>query len=445
MKNILIVDDDESLCRSIQLIMKTKAYAVRYANTAAGGRAMLSAEMPDVLFLDLMLPDADGLEVLEALTAEYPGLPVVVVSGRQDMAATITAMRHGASDYLRKPFDCDDIELILEKLRREFQTLEPTTETATVDIAPPNEIIGTDPQMLDVLKQIGRFSRSRVNVLVHGESGTGKELVARAIHEASAPGKPFVAINCSAIVPTLLESELFGHEKGAFTGADRQKIGKLERAGDGTVFFDEIGDMDPDLQAKLLRVLQERRFERVGGNEELRFRARSVFATHRNLPERIRAGTFREDLYYRVAVGEIHLPPLRNRPDDILLLAHHFLQTSGRRLGRNVTDISDAALQKLASHRWPGNVRELENVITRAMALSESSQLLPEHIQFPGSADTPVEADEALPTTLAEAERLHIQRILTSNHWNITHSAQVLAISPTTLRKKINDYDLKKA
>jgi two-component system response regulator AtoC len=447
MKNILIVDDDEALCRSIQLIMKTKGYAVRYANTAAEGREMLSAEMPDLLFLDLMLPDADGLEVLEALATEYPGLPVVVVSGRQDMAATITAMRHGASDYLRKPFDSDDIELIIEKLRREFQTLEttPATEKTTGDIAPPNEIIGADPQMLDVLKQIGRFSRSRVNVLVHGESGTGKELVARAIHEASCPGKPFVAINCSAIVPTLLESELFGHEKGAFTGADRQKTGTLERAGDGTVFFDEIGDMDPDLQAKLLRVLQEQRFERVGGNEELRFRARAVFATHRNLPERVRDGTFREDLYYRVAVGEIHLPPLRNRPDDVQLLAQHFLQTSGRRLGRKVTTISEAAAQKLAHHPWRGNVRELENVITRAIALSESAQLLPEHIEFPGSAAASTEPDDALPTTLAEAERLHIRRILNSNHWNITHSAQVLDISPTTLRKKIKDYDLKKS
>jgi len=443
MKNILIVDDDESLCRSIQIIMQTKGYTVRYACSAIDGWTLLKEEFPDLIFLDLVLPDADGLDVLEELVQKYPGIPVVVVSGRQDMAATITAMRHGAYDYLRKPFDVDDIELTLEKMRREFHHQE---ETAAKPKAPPppaapREIIGTAPQMLEVLKQIGRFSRSRVNVLIHGESGTGKELVARAMHEASTPEKPFIAINCSALVPTLLESELFGHEKGAFTGADRQKTGKLELAADGTVFFDEIGDMDPDLQAKLLRVLQEQTFERVGGNQELRFRGRAIFATHRNLAERVREGTFREDLYYRVAVGELRLPPLRERTSDIPLLARHFLRTIGQCLGRQVDKISAAAMERLIAHPWPGNVREFENVITRAIALSESPVILPEHINFLGSTpESPPETDSG--QTLAQAEQAHIQRVLLAEDWNITHTAQVLEISPTTLRKKIKDYDL---
>jgi len=441
MKNILIVDDDEALCRSIQIILETRGYRVRFACSASKGWNLLEEEVPDLLFLDLVLPDADGLELLEELARKYPGLPVVVVSGRQDMAATITAMHHGAFDYLRKPFDVDDVELILEKMRREFRSeqAKPQSPPPTV---PPREIVGTAPQMLEVLKQIGRFARSRVNVLIYGESGTGKELVARAMHEAATPGKPFVAINCSALVPTLLESELFGHEKGAFTGADRQKTGKLELAADGTVFFDEIGDMDPDLQAKLLRVLQEQTFERVGGNQELRFRGRAVFATHRNLAERVREGAFREDLYYRVAVGEIRLPPLRERPSDIPLLARHFLRVLGPRLGRQVTDISATALERLATHSWPGNVRELENTMTRAIALAESPIVQAEHINFLGSAPKAEEAETPASQTLAQAERGHIHRVLLSNHWNITHTARALDISPTTLRKKIGDYGL---
>ncbi len=443
MRNILIIDDDEALCRSIQIIMKTKGYTVRTACTAAEGWNQLNAEAPDLMLLDLVLPDTDGLEVLEKLVQKHPDIPIVIVSGRQDMAATITAMRHGAYDYLRKPFDVDDIELTIEKMRREFHHEEATTEKPAPPPAPapPREIVGTDPKILELLKQIGRFSRSRVNVLIHGESGSGKELVARAMHEAASPEKPFVAINCSALVPTLLESELFGHEKGAFTGADRQKMGKLELAADGTVFFDEIGDMDPDLQAKLLRVLQEQTFERVGGNQELRFRGRAIFATHRNLAERVREGTFREDLYYRVAVGELRLPPLRERPSDIPLLAHHFLRTLGQRLGRQVDEISAAAMARLLDHPWPGNVRELENVITRAIALTESPLILPEHINFLGSIlETPPAA--LLGKTLAQAEKIHIQCILLAEGWNITRSARTLDISPTTLRKKITDYSL---
>ena len=442
MKNILIMDDDQSLCRSLQLIMKTKGVTIRSTHTAEAGLAQLNKEPPNLLLLDLVLPDADGLELLQIIVEKYPDLPVVVISGRQDMDATITAMRHGAYDYLRKPFDVVDIELILEKLRRE-QHPKKKTKTPSTSSAPigPREMIGNDPKMLDVLKQIGRFSRTRINVLIHGENGTGKELVARAIHEATSPDKPFIAINCSALVSTLLESELFGHEKGAFTGADQQKIGKLELAAEGTVFFDEIGDMDADLQAKLLRVLQEQTFERVGGNQPLFFNARSIFATHQNLTEHIREKKFREDLFYRIAVGEINLPPLRERPDDIPLLAHHFIRSIGKKLNRNTNTISAEALKRLKAHAWPGNIRELENVITRAIALTDSNIILPEHINFLHTAAVENTSDTH-DQTLASAEKKHLQHILKIHNANITHAAKALHISPTTLRKKIKDYAL---
>ncbi|MEI6891990.1 MAG: sigma-54 dependent transcriptional regulator, partial [Pontiella sp.] len=441
MNRLLIIDDDHGLCRSIQLLLGAAGYTVKTAGTAAAGWPLIETWDPEIVFLDLVLPDADGLHLLKELSARFPSIPVVVISGRSDMTATISAMQRGAYDYIRKPFDSDDIQLTLEKVQREQKKAQ------DISVAPPrpattlpHEIIGSDPHVLDILKQIGRLSTSRVNVLITGESGTGKELVARALHEATAPGKPFVAIHCGAIVPTLLESELFGHEKGAFTGADRQKIGKLERAGEGTVFFDEIGDMEMDLQVKLLRLLQENVFERVGGVEPIRFKARPLFATHRNLGERVQTGTFREDLFYRVAVTEIHVPPLRERHGDLRLLAYHFLRTIGDRLKKAVYDITEDALIKLEQHRWPGNVRELENVLTRAVALAQSPTLLAENIEFPTEKYNLVPSQAGTTGSLAMAEKLHIEHMLKAQSWNLTHTARVLEISPTTLRKKIKDY-----
>lgn len=444
MKRLLIIDDDVGLCRSIQLLMGAEGYSVETASSEAEGWPLIDEWEPELIFLDLVLPDADGLSILKEISARFPATPVVVISGRQDMTATITAMQHGAYDYIRKPFDSDDIRLTIEKVQREQKKVGDVNavQHTLSDEAVPYEIIGSDPQILDILKRIGRLSSSRVNVLISGESGTGKELVARALHEATAPGKPFVAINCSAIVPTLLESELFGHEKGAFTGADRQKTGKLELAGDGTVFFDEIGDMDLDLQVKLLRVLQENAFERVGGNEHIRFKARPIFATHQNLGAMVNKGTFREDLFYRVAVTEIWIPPLRERNADVRELAYHFLRVIGKRLHKNVRDIADEALSKLEQHPWPGNVRELENVLTRAVAITQSTALLAEHIEFSSGSGSTEKYAEEMPTSLADAEKCHIEKALISNDWNITRTAQALEISPTTLRKKIKDFDL---
>ncbi|NQU39555.1 MAG: sigma-54-dependent Fis family transcriptional regulator [Lentisphaerae bacterium] len=441
---LLVIDDDAALCRSLQLQLETKGCTTAVAGTAEAGLLEVDAETPDLVLLDINLPDESGLSVLQKISERDQSVPVVMVTARQDMHTTITAMRSGAFDYIRKPFDIDDVLLVIEKLERRQAPdvrFPPATDAMSGD-AGPREIIGSDAKMLDVLKQIGLLSRSRVGVMIKGESGTGKELVARALHEATCSGAPFVAVNCSAVVPTLLESELFGHERGAFTGADRQKVGKLEHAGAGTLFFDEIGDMDLDLQAKLLRVLQEREFERVGGLQPIAFQARVVCATHRDLSQMVASGEFREDLLYRIAVSELMVPPLRERRGDIRLLVRHFLGKLGMQLHKRVESIDESAMLRLEQYDWPGNVRELENVLARATALARSSTLMLDDIGFAsGNGVGSTEADEPI-RPLAEAEMLHIEKALLSTGWNITQTAQLLQISPTTLRKKIADSNL---
>ncbi len=442
-ERILIVDDDAALSRSLQLQLGAKGIAADVAGTAAGGIVAVETEAPDLVLLDINLPDGDGLSVMKQIVKQCPDVPVVIVTARQDMAATIKAMQSGAFDYIRKPFDIDDVMLVIEKLGRRGPQSK-TGGTTAGDAAPPRELVGAAPKMLDVLKQVGLLSRSRVSVLIRGESGTGKELVARALHEASCPCEPFLAINCSAVVPTLMESELFGHEKGAFTGADRKKIGKLEFAGKGTVFFDEIGDMEIDLQAKLLRVLQEKEFERVGGTEALTFKARVVCATHRNLKVMVADRKFREDLLYRIAVSELELPPLRERPGDIRLLVQHFLAKLGTELHKRVDNVDGVAMRELNKYHWPGNVRELENVLARAVALSRSSTLVADDFALPNKSVAGGASVENAGVSLADAEKIHIEKVLSSTGWNITRTAQLLEISPTTLRKKISDYALQK-
>jgi len=442
MSRILVIDDDRALCRSFEIQLKLKGHEVRSTQTAATGLAAAVDDPPDLVFLDLGLPDRSGLDVLREMREKGLESRVVMITGQQDMKATIEAIRLGASDYIRKPFDIDDIVLVIEKAAksrpaRGGMAVESVTES-------PREIVGADRKIVDVIKQIGLLSQSDVTVLVEGESGTGKELVARALHEAGTAGRPFVAVNCSAIVSNLLESELFGHEKGAFTGADARKLGKLELAGDGMVFFDEIGDMPLDLQAKLLRTLQEREFERVGGTTSILLKARVIAATNRDLEAMVAAGTFREDLFYRIAVSRLRLPPLRERRGDIRLLARHLLDRIGRRIHSPVEKVDEAAMRRLEGYDWPGNVRELENVLTRAATLSRDRVLSAEAVE--GALGRPREpaggGDAVLP--LKDAERIHIEKALISCGWNITHTARALEISPTTLRKKIQDYGLRR-
>lgn len=441
MSSVLIVDDDEALCRSVEVQLRAEGYEVRSAGSSGEGLRLLEEWTPDLVLLDLRLPDGSGIDTLRRLQQDRPALPVVVVTGLQEMEVTIEAMRAGAFDYLRKPFEINDVFLLLEKVKR---LAHPDTSRVSVGAVSeiPFEIVGGDKRMVEVVKQIGLLSRSRVTVLIEGETGTGKELVARALHRASSPDQPFVGVNCSAVVTTLSESELFGHEKGSFTGADTRKIGKLESAGKGTVFFDEIGDMPSELQAKLLRALEERKFERVGGLESIPFEARVTAATNRSLEGLVNAGEFREDLYYRLAVSRIVLPPLRERRSDVPLLVRHLLERIGDHLHRRIDAIEEEAMAYLRSYEWPGNVRELENVLTRAVALSRGSVLSAEEVKSSLGAQPEGTSSPAEVRPLRQMEKEHIRRALDTTGWNITHTARLLEISPTTLRKKIRDYGL---
>ncbi len=445
MSSILIIDDDRDLCRSLEIQLKTEGHEVKYANTASAGLDLIAEWQPDLILLDLNLPDRSGIDVLKLLQEQYRDVPVAMITGQQDMKTTIEAMRSGAFDYLRKPFELDDVLLLIEKAER-FGTVR--TVTVPIERSPvlerPDEIVGTGRKIIEVIKQIGLLSRSRVTVLIEGESGTGKELVARALHEASFSGQSFVPINCSAVVPTLLESELFGHEKGAFTGAGDRKIGKMEFAGEGTLFFDEIGDMPLDLQAKVLRVLQEKEFERVGGLKSIPFLARVVAATNRNLETMLGEGTFRRDLYYRLTVARIEAPSLREHRSDIPLLVQYLLGRISRTLHRRVDAVEEAAMRRLTAYDWPGNVRELENVLTRAVALSRGPVLTGDDLEFSLRPEIETDPSAANVTTLRQAEKGHIEKALIVTDWNITRTAGILQISPTTLRKKITDYDLKR-
>lgn len=440
---ILIVDDDQALCRSLQLLLEREGHGIETAYTGADADKALADRAYDLAFLDLKLPDTSGLEVLARLRETQPKCLTVMITGTQDTKATIEAVRLGAFDYIRKPLDLEAVLVTAEKAAREAARAGRTDVTPIEEaVQPRHEIVGRHPKVIEVLKQIGRLSQSRIPVLIQGESGTGKELVARALHEASSPDQPFVAVNCSAVVPTLLESELFGHAKGAFTGADREKTGRLELAGEGTIFFDEIGDMSSDLQAKLLRALQEREFEPVGSVKSIPLRARVVAATHRDLQALVAQGRFREDLYYRLAVAVVHVPPLRERRDDIPLLVNTLLARLSLELHKELSGIEDKALHRLQAYDWPGNVRELENVLARAAALSREAVLREESVAL--SADLGgaphVATTEVRP--LRDAERDYIESALYANGWNVKRTARLLDISPTTLRKKIADYGL---
>ena len=443
MNKILIIDDDKSLCRSLQIQLTELGQEVQYANRGLEGLDLLAQFNPDLILLDLDLPDGSGLEFLPRLTGES-SVPVAMITGQQDMKATIEAMRLGAFDYIRKPFELDDIRLLLEKVNQTNLSWKKDGPDLRAELASPepHEIVGSDPKVMDLIKQIGLLSRSRVTVLIRGESGTGKELVARALHNAATSREPFVPINCSAVVPTLLESELFGHERGAFTGADARKAGKMEIAGEGTLFLDEIGDLSQELQAKLLRVLQEKEFERVGGVESIPFRARVIAATNRDLGRLVEQKKFREDLLFRLAVSSLEVPPLRTRRMDIRPLVQHLLGRITIELHRDVEGIDEQALRKLEAYDWPGNVRELENVLTRTVAISQRAVLTADDFRValnPHTAEA--KPEEIVP--LKTAEKRYIEKALTTNSWNITRTAKVLQISPTTLRKKINDYKIR--
>jgi two-component system response regulator AtoC len=467
METLLIVDDDLSLLESLKMHFEdierdgNPEFAVHTATSAASGLKLAAEVNPSLVILDMMLPDRTGLDILEEVRSLCGDAPILIITAFHDMETTIRAMKAGAFDYIHKPFsDPTALDLVVRRalkvrqLSRRAANFSPEGQAVRL-----GDIVGETPKMQTLVKEIGKVAASRASVLINGESGSGKELIARVIHNYSNDEpRPFVGINCSAIVDTLLESELFGHEKGAFTGAVAVKPGKFELAEDGTIFLDEIGDMSLMLQAKLLRVLQEREFERVGGLKRIKLRARVIAATHRTLNDEVQAGRFREDLYQRLKVITLEVPPLRERPGDIPALVKHLLERINEKVHKRVTRVPPEVLEHLTRLPWRGNVRELENVLTRAVVLSPGEVLLAENLPALEQTVVPAKASGAsdsagsggafwegiaskgpLPT-LEEAERMLILRALELTQGHKGKACEMLGISRPTLERKLQKY-----
>jgi DNA-binding NtrC family response regulator len=443
----LIVDDDRSIRRTLEKFLGGEGYDVATAQDAPGAIAA-AGDNVDLMLLDLGLPGGSGFDVISAL-ADRPERPtIVVVTARDDMQSTVKAIQLGAYEYLVKPVDIDRLRTVVKTALDSRDARSELVELAAHG-ADVGNILGKSQVIRDVWKQIGAVSTTRAPVLIAGESGTGKELVAKAIHAASPDReRPFIAVNCTALAQGVLESELFGHTKGAFTGAIADRPGRFELAGKGTLFLDEIAEISMDLQAKLLRVLQERTFERVGDARPIALEARVIAATHRDLAQMVAKGTFREDLYYRLRVVEIQLPPLRDRASDIPILVEGLLAKITRELGKDIRFVTPTALARLTAYAWPGNVRELENTLTRAVVLAKTD-VLDETLLPLGTTPTTTApdgapaTDDAMPT-LREIERRHIVRVLAHTEWNKRRACAILDISRPTLDRKIEEYGLHK-
>ena len=445
MDRILIVDDDRSIRELLSMHLEERGFGVVSAATGAEGFKLASESAPAAIVLDMRLPDGSGIDLIPELKKRSAEAPVLMITAHHDMATTILAMKAGAFDYIHKPIDIQAFDAALDRAL-EVRRLSKGTAYLSVEENRRfniDDIVGASPAMQKLFKDVGRVASSKATVLIQGESGTGKELIARVIHSYSAPQKPFIAIDCSAIVDTLLESELFGHEKGAFTGAAQAKPGKFELAEDGSIFLDEIGELSHNLQAKLLRALQEREVERVGGVRRIPIRARILAATNRDLADEVKSGRFREDLYQRLKVVTLRLPSLRERPDDIPLLVEHLLVKINQRLQKTLRRVPREVLEKLQRRSWPGNVRELENVLTRAAVLSQGDLLLEEHLIEPSTpaARTSNDVPQRVPT-LDEVEREHISRVWTMTRGHKGKTCQVLGISRPTLERKLRKYRL---
>jgi two-component system response regulator AtoC len=442
MRSILIIEDDPLVRKTLASQLAKKGFDITAAATGEDGVRAFGESSPDLVLLDVRLPDIDGLEVLRRIKERNRRAVILVMTAFDDMKTTVEAIKLGAFEYLVKPLNATELDLTIDKAfqvraleERVNYLVEEKKKEYTID-----NIIGHSPGMRGVFKLIGSVANTRANILIQGESGTGKELVAKAIHYNSPyRDEPFIVINCSAIQDTLLESELFGHVKGAFTDAVSETKGKFEIAGKGTLFLDEVGDVSPNLQSKLLRVIESRDFMKVGGEKVLKTEARIIAATNQNLKSLIDKGKFREDLFYRLKVVEITLPALRERREDIPELIGYLLEKINRELRRNVRKVPPEVMKILVDLPWRGNVRELENALTRAVILAKGDVVLKENL--------PVEPDERRTFSdelvpLEEVEKKYIQHVLSSVHGSKTRASQILQISRPTLDKKIKEYGL---
>ncbi|HXY41830.1 MAG TPA: sigma-54 dependent transcriptional regulator, partial [Vicinamibacteria bacterium] len=447
--HILVVDDEETMTESLAAWLREDGYSVETASSGREAIEKARAREYAIYFVDLKMPGGlDGIETMAEIRRLQPEAAVIVITAYATVDTAITAMKEGAQEYVVKPCHPQEISLLVERIIR-VKNLQRENAILRRKLRRQyrfHDLVSKNPRMAELFDLVREVAKQRSTVLLQGESGTGKELVARAIHYSGERGsQPFVAVSCAALAETLLESELFGHERGAFTGALAQKKGKFELADGGTLFLDEIGDISPKLQADLVRVLQERRFFRVGGTSEIEVDVRVIAATHRDLSAEVRAGRFREDLFYRLNVISVHIPPLRERREDVPLLAQEFLDRLSHELGREVSGLSDEALRVLMDHDWPGNVRELENAVERALVTCKEGVLTSEDFAFLSSkARSAPAAALGLPPglTLQEIERQYITATLQRLQGNVKAAADALGIDRSTLYEKIRRYDI---
>jgi two-component system nitrogen regulation response regulator NtrX len=451
---ILVIDDEAAIRDSLRMTLEYEGYEFLGAATGQEGLALAEREAPDLVLLDVKMPGMDGLDVLERLRNMNETTPVVMISGHGTTSTAVEATKRGAFDFIDKPFESDKLLLTLKnaidqrRLRDENRTLKKAVEIR-------HQMIGDGPALRRVMAAVGRAAPTNATVLIHGESGVGKELVARAIHRSSLRSRErFVQVNCAAIPEELIESELFGHEKGSFTGATEKQVGKFEQADRGTIFLDEVGDMSAKTQAKVLRVLQEGDVERLGSSRTIKVDVRVIAATNKNLEEEIEKRHFREDLYFRLAVIPIHVPPLRERPEDIPLLVRHYMEFFGRENNVRQKRITQAAVDALARGRWKGNIRELCNTVERLIIMTSGDTIdmadLPDSVRSPAASAGGVppkpgsDVDQARAGTLRgfkeNAERAFLVDKLRENGWNISKTAEVIGTPRSNLYKKLEQY-----
>jgi DNA-binding NtrC family response regulator len=452
--SILIVDDDDVMQETLSDVLIKRGYEIFSVGSGNGALSVIKKNIIDLILLDMKLPDVDGLEVLKKIKEFDTEILVIIMTAYSDVQTAVLAMKSGAYHYINKPFELEELKLLIEKgletksLINEVRRLHRQQKEEDQN----SHIYGISPQIQYVKELIGMISKThKTSVLIQGESGTGKELAANAIHyNSKRSGRPLMKINCSAIPDSLLESELFGHEKGAFTDAKNTKKGLFELADGGTIFLDEIGDMKPFLQSKILRVLENQTFIRVGGEREIKVDVRIIAATNKDLETLVREGFFRKDLYYRLKVMVVEMPPLRDRVEDILLLSNLFIEENNKEHGKNIKGFSEEAKKLMMQYHWPGNARELKNIIERAMILTDQEFLTPKQLPFElkqternGRGKTVPELFENTDEmSLEHTEKMHISNVLKKFEWNKSKVSKVLGISRATLRAKIKKYNL---
>jgi DNA-binding NtrC family response regulator len=453
---ILLIDDDEAIVDATCQTLKRESFKVSAARTGDEGLELFANERFHAVLLDLRMPGLDGMSVLERMKSEYPEIPIIIITGYATVDSAVEAMKKGAFDFLSKPFTPQDLRLAVSKALKNreivLENIYLRKELAfKTDL---DMVVGSGTRMQEIMSLVARVAPSDSTVLVTGESGTGKELLSREIHRQSQrSAAPFVIVDCVSIVETLFESELFGHTKGSFTGAYETKHGRFEIADGGTIFFDEIGNIGPGIQAKLLRAIQEKEIVRVGSTTPIKVDVRIIAATNEDLEERVRQGRFREDLYYRLSVVPLHLPPLRERIEDIPLLVDRFIRKHNRRMKKKVASISPEVEQVLTSYGWPGNIRELENTIERAIVLSQDDNIVIDNLMLLGHGPTdatarpsgstePPSVPPSRPKTLEEVEKQHIMDVLKTLNGHKSLAAEVLGVDRKTLWAKLKKYGI---